>query len=275
MIDTLAILLVRSGVSLLFGHDLREAVARNRAHAGGRGECAPRDDGAELDELAGWHVERAKSGAVAGDRHVASDVDRMAPRTEDFAGGDYARGQAPQRLLPLRAPHLHVDVDDIVVGDRDTAEAIPHLEGSKLVGRLVVPDDPRARTDQRCPEGSRRVGAAEIGAATGAIRAPTLADADVVDPLAASERDLAVAAAERPTECVRDLLGDEQAAVGANLNVDVRLRERERLRIGETGGNERRDRGREENATASEERAHRRRGELPGRLERLVHPAGS
>ena len=78
----------------------------------------------QLDELAGRHVERAQVDAVAVDRDVAPDADRVAPGARDVAGREQLRRQLAEADLPLVAPDLQVDVDDVVVRDRDAAQPV-------------------------------------------------------------------------------------------------------------------------------------------------------
>jgi hypothetical protein len=111
------------------------------------------------------------------------------------------------------------------------------IEGAQLVGGAVVPDDPHPFADVGDPEAARGVVAPELGAAAGRVRAAALAHADVADRLAGAQRDLPVAAAERPAERVGDLLVDDEAAVLRDLHRDRRLRQRERL--GRCGSGER------------------------------------
>ena len=103
--------------------------------------AARRDHGAELDELSCRDVQRAQEHLLAGELDVAADVDRVPPRAEDLARGGLGRGEAAERLVPFGAPDLEVDVDDVVVGDRDAGQPVVDVEGAELVRCGVVPDD--------------------------------------------------------------------------------------------------------------------------------------
>ena len=186
-----------------------------------RAERASWDHRAELDELAGGNVERPQQHLRAEELHVAPHVDRVAPGLEHLAGSDLGRRQAVERLLPLRAPHLEVDVDDVVVGHREASHAVVHGEGAELVGGAVVPDDAEGVAHPGRSVRAGGVDAAELGAASRAVGAAVLGDADAVDRLAGAKRDVAIAAAERPAERVGDVLVDEQAAVLRDLHRDA------------------------------------------------------
>ena len=54
------------------------------------------------------------------DRDVSPHPDRVTPRANDVPGAAHRRGQPAEALLPLVAPDLEVDVDDVVVADRET-----------------------------------------------------------------------------------------------------------------------------------------------------------
>ena len=62
-------------------------------------------------------------------------------------GQRHRRRQAPKPFLPLFAPHLEVDVDDVVVSEREPAQPVADREGPQLVLRAEVPDDPSAALD--------------------------------------------------------------------------------------------------------------------------------
>ena len=167
-------------------------------------------------------------------------VDAVA-RAPGRAGEHHHRREAPERRLPLVSPDLHVHVDDVVVGDCEAAEAVGDREGALLVERRVVPDDAhlvRVVLDA-VPAGS--VAAAELRVPARLVRPAVLGHEHVVDRLALAERDVAVRAAERAGEGEADVLADEQRAVLRDPHVDVRLRERVRLRRRDGSENERRD----------------------------------
>ena len=119
VVDPLAVLLERRGIGRLLGDDLLEARARDDPHSGGRGERGPGNQRSQLDELPRRHVQGAKEHALAGKRSVAADVHRVPPGAKDLARCRLARREAPERLFPFGAPDLEVDVDDVVVGNRD------------------------------------------------------------------------------------------------------------------------------------------------------------
>jgi hypothetical protein len=94
-----------------------------------------------------------------------------------------------------------------------------------------VPDDPHAvRQELRAERagGSRR---AELGRCAVAVRLAVLADADLVDPLAAAQRDLTERAREVAVEAERDRLVDDERPVLLQDDVRSRVREREALRV--------------------------------------------
>ena len=268
VIDALLILLERSGVGRLLGDDLRQAVALLDLHPGRRGERVPGDHRPELDELAGGNVQCPQQHLRAEELNVAPDVDGVAPRLEHRPGRDLGRSQPVERHLPLGAPDLEVDVDDVVVGHGNAPQPVVHGERAELVGGPVVPDDAErvAHLGRSVRVGG--VDAAELGAPSRPVRPAALGHADAIDRLAVAERDVAKTAAERPAERVGDVLVDEQAAVLRDLHRDRRLREAERLRAGRPRDRKCGERRCEEEAArSSEARAHRRREELPGRPE--------
>jgi hypothetical protein len=101
----------------------------------------PWNERAQLDELAGRDVQRTEAGPVALEGHVAAHADGVAPRADDVAGCHQRRRELAEPHLPLVAPDLDVDVDDVVVGRRDSAEPVVDPEPALLGGGLVVPDD--------------------------------------------------------------------------------------------------------------------------------------
>jgi hypothetical protein len=162
------------------------------------------------------------------------------PGALDVAGRDQRRRELAEPDLPLVAPDLQVDVDDVVVGDREPAEAVVDAEPPRLVRRLVVPDDPDPLVSARRPERAGTPGAAELGAGSARVLLVALGDEDLVDGLALAERDLAVGAAEVAHEREHDHLVDDQAAVLLHLDGDVGSGQRERLGVGVPGECERR-----------------------------------
>jgi hypothetical protein len=264
VLDALVVPLVCRRVGLLRGDDRRQPVPGGHLHAGGGREGRPGDQRPQLHELAGRNVERPQERPRPGELDVTADVDRMAPGAEDLPRCALGGGEAAERLLPLRAPDLQVHVHDVVVRDGNAREPVVDVKGAELVGGLVVPDDPERLPEVRGAEGAGGVGAAEVGAASGPVRAASLAHLHVADRLAAPERDLAVAATERAAERVGDLLVDAEAAGPCDLYRDVRLRKREGLRRGGAGEREGGEDRREDDARKRAGPAHRPREVPPG-----------
>jgi len=102
-----------------------------------------------------------------------------------------------------------------------------------------VPDDPGAVATLLDPVRPGRGATAELGARAGAVGDVSLGDRDLVEALAAAERDVAIAAAEVAVEGEGDVLGDDEPSVARDLDDDVRPRERERLGVGVPGERER------------------------------------
>ena len=123
-VDAVAIGLVALGVGALLLDDPIERVPSLDAHARGRGERRPRNERAELDELLGRDVDRAQRRARSDELDVAAHPHRLSPRAEDLPRRRLDAHEPGERLLPLIAPDLQVDVDDVVVRDRDPAERV-------------------------------------------------------------------------------------------------------------------------------------------------------
>jgi hypothetical protein len=141
------------------------------------------------------------------------------------------------------SPHAQVDVDDVVVGDREPAEAVGDREGPALVDGRVVPDDPEPVINSGDPEAAGQAETSELGVAAGPVSVRSFADGDVVDRLAAAQRNVPIGAAERTGEVEGELLADEERPVRLDLNRDVGRRQRIRLgrrgrRPQERGGDE-------------------------------------
>ena len=148
----------------------------------------------------------------------------MAPGALNVAGRHERSGQLVEPDLPLVAPDPEVDVDDVVVGDREPAQAVVDAEPPRLVRRLVVPDDPDSVVRGRRTERTRAPRAAELGAGPARVLPVAFGDEDLVDGLALAQRDLAVGALVVADERERDQLVDDQAAVRLDLDGDVRGR---------------------------------------------------
>ena len=174
VVDPLLVALVGLGVRQLLGCDLLEPVAAHDTHAGRRRERAARIQGPELHELVRRDVQGAQVGARPVDRDVAAHPDGVPPGPDDVARTGRRRGQPTQRLVPLVAPDLEIDVDDVVVGDRQAAHPIADLEGPDLVRRAVVPHDPLGVAVAGDAERPRRARAPQLDASTGRERAAVL-----------------------------------------------------------------------------------------------------
>jgi hypothetical protein len=94
-----------------------------------------------------------------------------------------------------------------------------------------VPDDPHAVREQRRAEGAGGARRAELGRRAVAVRLAVLADADLVDRLAAAQRDLTERAREVAVEAERDRLVDDERPVLLQDDVRPRVGEREALRV--------------------------------------------
>ena len=173
------------GVLELLRDDLLEAVALLDLHPRRRGERARGVERPQLDELAGVDVERAEEGRAPVDRDVAAHPDRVAPGAHDVAGPAHRRRQPPEALLPLVAPDLEVDVDDVVVADGEAAHPVVDDERPLLRSRPTeAPDDADAPAEVLDAERARRPAGLELGRRARLERPAVLGDADLVDPLA-------------------------------------------------------------------------------------------
>ena len=157
-------------------------------------------------------------------------------------------GQLLERLVPLVAPDVQVDVDNVVVGDGEVAQAVADRERARLRERLVVPDDPVAAVDRGRAEGVRDAARAELRRGARCVTKPVLLDGDIADLLSVPERDVTVAAREGPVEDEREPLLDGERPVVLDGDVDVGRGEVERLRRRLDGRKEReQDRRRQDN----------------------------
>ena len=235
VVDALAVVFVGALRPELVGDDLLQAVLVPDLRPGGRGEQAPREDHAHLDELVSRNARCLQQRAIGEARDGAPNPRRAAP---DPIGGRklrrlwelHRRRQAAERGRPVVPPDVQVDVDDIVVGDRESAEAVGDVEGPPLGVRGVVPDDPDALVDSSHAVGVRQVEATELRVGAGPVERVSLADGHVVDRLALAERDVPIGPAEGPVEVESDLLPHEQRAVRLDLHGDVGERKRIGLR---------------------------------------------
>ena len=153
----------------------------------------------------------------------------MPPGAGDVAGSDQTGGERAEADLPLVSPDLQVDIDDVVVGRRDAAQAIVDLECPFLREGLVVPDDPEATVGLGCAVTVGNPGRTELGRGAGGVDATVLRDDDLFDALSLTERDLPEGAAEVAVVAEGDPLVDDERAVRGDLDDDVGGREREGL----------------------------------------------
>jgi hypothetical protein len=143
------------------------------------------------------------------------------PGAHDSARTGHRRRQPPEALLPLVAPDLQVHVDDVVVGDRETGEAVPDRERPRLTARLEAPDDADPSAEVLGAERSRWPTRLELGRRARPVPLPVLEDDDAGDLLAATVRNLSEAVRERARERDRDPLFDSERAVGPDDDADV------------------------------------------------------
>ena len=128
-------------------------------------------------------------------------------------GGQERRLESREPGLPLVAPDPKVHVDDVVVGDGEPAQAVVDVERALLRLRGVVPDDPHTVRQELRAERAGCARRPELGGGAGAVRAPVLADADLVDRLTVAQRDLAERAGEVAVEGERDRFVDDERPV--------------------------------------------------------------
>ena len=225
VLDALLVLLVLGRVRLLLGDDLPEPVAFDDAHACGRGECLAWVDGPELDELMGGDVECAQHGIAAVEGHITAHPHRVAPGLEDVAGAAHRASEPAERHRPLIAPDLEIDVDDVVVADRETREAVAQREGARAAVRLEPPDDANLARRLLDAERARRAAGLEGGRGAWPERLPVLADRDGADVLALAERNVAVPVGEGAAEEDGDHFLHRNGAVALDDRSDRRIGE--------------------------------------------------
>ena len=143
-VDPVVIARVAVGVGQLLLHDAIERLPSLDAHPGGRGERGASDQRPQLDELVRRDGDRTKGRARADELDIATNPHRLSPRAQDLPGRRLDPDEASERLVPLVAPDLEIDVDDVVVRDGDAAQRVRDGEGPRLVARVEVPDDARA-----------------------------------------------------------------------------------------------------------------------------------
>ena len=260
-VDPVAIGLVALGVGALLLDDPIERVPSLDPHARGRGERRSRDEGSELDELLGRDVYRSQRRARSHELDVAAHPHGLPPRAEDLPRRRLDADEAGERLLPLIAPDLQVDVDDVVVRDRHPAERVRDGERARLVAGVEVPDDPRRVA---APLDAERPGLAGLEARLVAARErdAALGDRRVHERLAFTQRDVAVPEEEVAREADLEPLAYPERAVRLNVDRDVGLEQREAVGVRRAGKRERR----QENEEADEDsiRPRPRSGRLQG-----------
>ncbi len=277
IVDALLVALVVAGVGELLARDLLEPGAVLEPHARRRGERLPRVERPELHELPGRDVECAQKRFGPLQRDIAPHPDGMAPGADDVARAAHRRSEPAQALLPLVAPDLEVDVDDVVVADREAREPVVDDERPLLDAvRREAPDDPRPPAEVLDAEGARRAARLELRRRAGLERAAALRHADLVEALPRAERDLAEAVGERPRERDGDRLVDGDRAVGTDVCPDVARDELVGLAVGDSRERERGSDCRREDAEPTCHRVRRPRRARragPGARERQVPPA--
>ncbi len=143
----------------------------------------------QLDELVCRDGDRAKGRARADELDVATNPYRLAPPAQDLPGRRLDADEAIEWLVPLVAPDLQIDVDDVVVRDRDAAQRVRDREGTRLIARVEVPDDPCAVTTlfdtERCRWPGSRL---ECGLVAPLERDAALGDRGVDQCLAVAQR---------------------------------------------------------------------------------------
>ncbi len=241
--ELLLVFLEGGRIGRLLGHDPRQGIAPSHLRAAGRRQEASREDGAQLHELVRRYVHGPEQRPVGLADDVAPDGDGVAPHAPRGParrpGQGQLGGQLLQGLVPLVAPDVEVDVDDVVEGHGEVAQPVADRERARLRERLEVPDDPVAAGDRRLAIGVRRSARAELRRGPGGVAGGALGHRDVTDLLAVSERDVAVGAGERAVEEERGPLLDRQRAVRLDRDVDVGRGQVEGLRSRLAGCEER------------------------------------
>ena len=243
LLDAVVVALEGGGVRVLLRNDPPESCAAGNAQAACRREGRPADERAELDPLLRGDVECPQRDHSARELDVTPDVDRVPPGPHDAAGRGEGRRELAEALFPLVAPDVQVDVDDVVISNGESAQAVAQLERAGLVGCAVVPDDARVAVELRHSVGPGCVRTAELRAAARVVRAAAFEHGHVADGLARPQWDLAIPAGETAVEGVLDLLVDEKSAVTGEPHGHARLWKRERLVRRSVRGQRERERG--------------------------------
>ena len=248
--ELLAILVVVLGTLRLLGDDLREPVAFDDAGSPRRGEQPPGEHRPHLHELAGRDVggsqRRPRARPLDDAVHPLGSAPDAVPRARerDRPRQHHLRAEVIDGHGPVISPDLEVDVDDVVVGDREPAEAVGDRESADAAVCAVVPDDPHLVVALLHAEDVRLVEAPQLGVASGPVASAALAHLHEVDVLAVAHGNVPVRAAERSRVRERDVLPHEQGAVGRDLRLNDRLRQRVRLRL--RGARDHEDEGRDD-----------------------------
>ena len=179
LVDALAVFLEVRRVLGLLVDDPVETRPLLDPHPGRRGERLAWVQRAELDEL-------LAAGTSSARRRTCDPASVTSPRTQ--TGCPHARttspgpahrgGERAEALLPLVAPDLEVDVDDVVVRDGEAGEAVADREGAGLVRRLEAPDDAGAAAEVLDAERAGRAAGLELGGGAWSVGGPALGDGD-------------------------------------------------------------------------------------------------
>ena len=124
VVDPLVVALVAVGVGVLLLRRSRRAPFPRSTRIPAVEENAERAiERPQLDELVRRDVDRAQGRARARRARRRHAPTRACPSARRiFPGAVSIADEAIERLVPLVAPDLEVDVDDVVVGDREAAE---------------------------------------------------------------------------------------------------------------------------------------------------------
>ena len=140
-LNAIAVTPVALGIGALLFDDPIESVPSNDLHTERRSERRAGDQRSQLDELMSRDADGAERRTTADEVDVAAHPHGLAPSLEDPCRRALDRDETRERLGPLVSPDLEVDVDDIVVRDRDPAQRVRDRERTRLVARVEVPDD--------------------------------------------------------------------------------------------------------------------------------------
>ena len=264
-VDPLVVAPVAVGVGLLLLEDAIERLPSLDTHPGRRGESRASDQGPQLDELVRRNGDRTKGRARAHELDVPTNPHGLAPPAQDLPGGRLDADEAIERLAPLVAPNLQIDVDDVVVCDRDAAQRVRDREGPRLIARVEVPDDAGAVTALFDPEGSRRPGPRlECGLVAPLERDAVLCDRGVDKCLAVAKPDVAIPEREISREPDLDPLADTERAVVLDVDRDVGREQIEAVSRSGARKSQRYASGQSQTADEETQRQRPRSGRLQG-----------